>query len=101
MRLVRTTIVLIAIGLGAAIIATPAKAEYLSAHDARYYARDAVRTAIPNAIRVRASCGARISSSLFSCRVKWRKPYGPLRTGRVRVRALDDERIRSVFVRSY
>lgn len=86
-----TTVLALALVAGAG----PAQAEYLSAPDARYYARDAVRTSIPNAIRVTANCGARVSSSFFKCSVSWRKPFKPKRYGTVRVRAIDGDRIRS------
>ena len=103
MKTMRGRIAAVAIGAAMAssgVGASPAQAEYLSAPDARYYARDAVRTSIPNAIRVTANCGARRSSSFFVCSVSWRKPYKPKRYGTVRVRAIEGNHIRSVFIRT-
>lgn len=74
----------------------------LSVKDARYYARDAVRQAHPNAVRVSARCGARTARNKFSCDVRWRRPYGPQRFGKVRVTLYEEggqEYVKTAFVR--
>lgn len=83
----------------------PASAEAvpkLSVKDARYYARDAVRQAHPNAVKVSANCGARTARNKFNCDVKWRRPYGPQRYGNVRVTLYEDgsqQYVKTAFVR--
>ena len=74
----------------ASVSVAPASARnaYISAKDARYYARDAVRNARPKAFKIRASCD-RESRSLFICDVSWVRPFVPRRSAVVRVRGLE------------
>lgn len=71
-------------------VASPASAKnaYISAPDARYYARDAVRGVHPDAFKVKASC-SRKSRSLFKCDVSWVRSHLPRRYAKVRVRGLE------------
>ena len=88
----KTRIAIAAVATAAIVLfsAAPATAKnaYISAKDARYYARDAVRNAHPDAFKVRASCD-RQSRSLFICDVSWVRSHVPRRYATARVRGLE------------
>lgn len=91
MKTVGTTIVaaVLAVALAASGAApAAAKNAYISTKDARYYARDAVRNAHPDAFKIRANCDRR-SRSLLICDVSWVRPFVSRRSGVVRVRGLE------------
>lgn len=74
--------------LSTGVAPAAAKNSFISAKDARYYARDAVRNAHPDAFKIRASCD-RQSRSLLICDVSWVRPFVSRRSGVVRVRGLE------------
>lgn len=89
MKIARATIVTVTLAavLAAGVAPASAKNAFISAKDARFYARDAVRNAHPDAFKIRASCDRR-SRSLLICDVSWVRPFASRRSGVVRVRGL-------------